>query len=115
MVQGVVTAANPFPPGAGATQLRLVAAAHEFEAQMMKELLGPLEQDGQGLEGSDGENGSNGVLGEFATEALAQSLSQHGGLGIAHRILHELLPRGAGERPDLVGRKPETSMASLNR
>jgi Rod binding domain-containing protein len=74
-------------------QPRLVRAAHEFEAQMMKELLKPMtgndaltgEEDGPG-----GDSGSNGALGEFASEALAQALSQHGGFGMADRIVHDL-------------------------
>ena len=70
---------SPAPP-------RLVRAAHEFEAQMMKELLRPLAQhdeDGYGT-------GSGGALSEFAGEALGQSLSRAGGFGIGNRILASL-------------------------
>ncbi|MGA9585400.1 MAG: hypothetical protein WBQ95_08745 [Terracidiphilus sp.] len=66
---------------------RLVRAAHEFEAQLMKELLKPMT-NGATLDGDD--QGSGGVLADFATEALGQALSQHGGLGIATNILHSL-------------------------
>jgi Rod binding domain-containing protein len=66
---------------------RLVQAAHEFEAQMMKELLKPLSEStsliGEGEEGS-----SMDALGTFASEALGNALSQQGGLGIADSILH---------------------------
>ena len=70
-------------------QPRLVNAAHEFEAQMMKELLKPMTAS-DGLTGSeDGsdDSGSTGALGEFASEALGRALSDKGGLGIANRIL----------------------------
>jgi Rod binding domain-containing protein len=65
---------------------RLATAAHEFEAQMMKELLRPLTQHDEG--GDD--TGSGGALSEFAGEALGQSLSRAGGFGIGNRILKTL-------------------------
>lgn len=70
-------------------QPRLVRAAHEFEAQMMKELLKPLEQS-SGLAGDDEDAGSAGALGEFATESLAQAMSQQGGMGIANRLIQSM-------------------------
>jgi Rod binding domain-containing protein len=77
-----------------APQPRLVRAAHEFEGQMMKELLKPVT-DGDALTGAeDGDSGSGagseGALGEFASEALGQALSQRGGLGIASKIVQDL-------------------------
>jgi Rod binding domain-containing protein len=76
---------------------RLVHAAHEFEGQMMKELLKPMT-NGDALTGTDEEEdagaGSSGALGEFASEALGQSLSERGGLGIANRIIQELSHTG---------------------
>jgi Rod binding domain-containing protein len=70
---------------------RLVRAAHEFEGQMMKELLKPLTED-DSLTGDDDDSvsGSGGALGEFAAEALGRALSDRGGLGIANRIVGEL-------------------------
>ena len=84
--------------GSGATatpQPRLVHAAHEFEAQMMKELLKPMTS-GNGLDGEDSDtaSGSSGALGQFATEALAQGISQQGGFGVAKSIIHELSQSG---------------------
>ena len=76
-------------------QPRLVRAAHEFEAQMMKELLKPMTgrrrayRRGRTIGRSWG---SNGALGEFASEALGQALSQHGGFGMADRIVHGSFP-----------------------
>ena len=76
-----------------APQPRLVRAAHEFEAQMMKELMKPLNR-GSSLTGSDEdddrESGSGGALGEFASEALGRALSEGGGFGIADRIVKQL-------------------------
>jgi Rod binding domain-containing protein len=76
-------------------QPRLVRAAHEFEAQMMEELLKPLT----GTSGLDGEEddsatGSGGALGQFASEALGRGLSEQGGFGIANSIVRELTPSG---------------------
>ena len=72
---------------------RLVKAAHEFEGQMMQELLKPMTK-GDALTGTDQDEdsgaGSGGALSEFASEALGQSLSQRGGLGIANQIIKEL-------------------------
>ncbi len=78
---------------ANVRQQRLVRASHEFEAQMMKELLKPMTA-GDGLKGDEDQGGSGGVLGEFATEALGRSLSDLGGLGIANSILHSLSHSG---------------------
>ena len=64
----------------------LVRAAHEFEAQMMKELIRPITGCDQGCN----EAGSGGPLSEFAGEALGQALSRAGGFGIADRILASL-------------------------
>jgi Rod binding domain-containing protein len=76
---------------------RLVKAAHEFEGQMMKELLTPLTAGNslEGLEdGDEDDAGSGGALGEFASEALGQALSESGGFGVAERIIRELSHSG---------------------
>lgn len=80
-----------------ARQHKLTQAAHEFEAQMMKELLKPLQEMGElgGEDGGlDGGAGAEGALGEFAQEALGQALSRSGGFGIADRLLHTLSASG---------------------
>ncbi len=72
---------------------RLVRAAQEFEAQMMKELLKPMTgQDALTGEETEagGDAGATGALGEFASEALGQAISRHGGFGIADRIVQDL-------------------------
>jgi len=83
--------------GSATPQPRLVKAAHEFEAQMMKELMKPLS-DGGSLTGADADGddaeGSGGALGEFAQEALGRALSEHGGFGIATSIVKQLSHAG---------------------
>ena len=83
--------------GSATPQPRLVKAAHEFEAQMMKELMKPLS-DGASLTGADADGddaeGSGGALGEFAQEALGRALSEHGGFGIATSIVKQLSHAG---------------------
>lgn len=72
-------------------QPRLVKAAHEFEAQMMKELLKPMTgTDALTGEQESSSEGSGGALGEFASEALGRALSEQGGFGIAHGIVKQL-------------------------
>jgi len=68
---------------------KLVSAAHEFEAAMMKELMAPLEP-GHDLLGGEDEEGSSSAISSFAGEALGKAISEHGGLGIAKSILHQL-------------------------
>lgn len=93
-------AATTTAAGTGAStapQPRLVKAAHEFEAQMMKELMKPLNQ-GTSLTGADADgdddSGSGGALGEFAAEALGRALSEQEGFGIASSIVKQLSHAG---------------------
>lgn len=83
-------------------QPRLVKAAHEFEAAMMKELMAPLEPGHDPL-GGEAEDGSSSALGSFAGEALGKAISEHGGFGIAKSIIHQLTGNHSGN--SLVPRK----------
>lgn len=93
---------------------KLVNAAHEFEASMMKELLAPLNSE-HDLLGSDGDDeGSSSALTSFAGEALGKAISEHGGLGIATSILHQLASRSnqSGNAPvpsNLIGTTTKSS------
>lgn len=78
---------------AQAPQPRLLRAAHEFEAAMMKELMVPLSSSDDSLGGGDDE-GSSSALNSFAQEALGNALSEHGGFGIAKSIIRELSAQG---------------------
>ncbi len=98
MQVGLISETAVTGQGGDARQPRLVRAAHEFEGQMMKELLKPMT-GGDALTGaedgdSDSGAGSEGALGEFASEALGQALSQRGGFGIADKIVKELSHSG---------------------
>jgi Rod binding domain-containing protein len=85
-------AAQVQAPGTN-SQPRLIRAAHEFEGQMLKELLKPLTA-GDGLTGDESEDCSKGILGEFSSEALGKALSEQGGFGIADRILSDFSRSG---------------------
>ena len=61
----------------------------------MQELLGPLTKQMEGMDGmtedEDSEDGgSNQALTSFASEALGEALSLHGGFGIADSVLKKL-------------------------
>lgn len=75
-------------------QPRLAHAAHEFEAQMMKELIRPMMRLGE----DDDSSGSGGALTDFAGEALGQSLSRAGGFRIADTIMAALSQNETGHR-----------------
>lgn len=83
---GAVRAPSDF---ATVPQPRLVQAAHEFEAQMMKELLKPMVS-GSSPDGNEEDPESCGPMADFATETLGQALSRQGGLGIANTIIRSL-------------------------
>jgi Rod binding domain-containing protein len=86
-------------------QPRLVHAAHEFEAQMMQEILKPMTS-GNGLDGEDGSaSGSGSSLAGFASEAFGRALSERGGFGIADGIVREL---------SHSGNSPKTAQATEN-
>jgi peptidoglycan hydrolase FlgJ len=70
---------------------RLKAAAHEFEASLMKEFLKPLEHDSLFRDDKSGdpddEEGSADALMSFGSQAMATAISERGGFGIATMIL----------------------------
>ena len=106
-IAAAVASASAEPAESAAPQPRLVRAAREFEAQMMKELLKPMtgsDTVSGDEEGSEGNWGSNGALGEFASEALGQALSQHGGFGMADKIVHDLSHSETGKDTGKVTR-----------
>jgi Rod binding domain-containing protein len=95
VILGIGTAGATNPGGTTTPPPKLVRAAHEFEGQMMKELLKPMTADDSltGEEDNPG-SGSSGALGEFASEALGKALSERGGFGIANQIVKELSHSG---------------------
>lgn len=111
-LSGMYAMAGQHEVGDNLLSPRLVRAAHEFEGQMMKELLKPLTSDDLvtgSSDDSEGGAGSGGALGEFASESLGQALSLRGGFGIADRIIHSL-SRSSNHSPDpSVTRKPHAN------
>lgn len=80
---------------------RLKSAAHEFEANMMQEFLKPLQHDSLFSEdsgnGGDDSSGSAGALMSFGSEAMAKAISEHGGFGIAQKILDHFKATGGAD------------------
>jgi Rod binding domain-containing protein len=87
-----ITAMNAASTGEKIPQPRLVQAAREFEAQMMKELLKPMTSSGLLSDKEDA--GSGEAMVSFASEALGKAVSAQGGFGIANRILADLSRSG---------------------
>lgn len=89
--------ADPSTGGAGqggATPKQIHAAAQQFEAIILRQLLEPaMEPLMSGLGG--GESGGGGVYGYMATDVMANSLSQGGGLGISKILEKQLTPKGS--------------------
>ena len=84
----------------------------------MKELLKPMT-GGDALTGtedgdSDSGAGSEGALGEFASEALGQALSQRGGFGIADKIVKRTLTLRSPARGREGNRKPARQYCDEN-
>jgi flagellar protein FlgJ len=79
---------------------RLESAAHEFEASLMQEFLKPLQHDSlfadEDSKGDDDTSGSAGTLMSYGAEAMAKSISEHGGFGIARKILDHFKETGGG-------------------
>ena len=78
---------------------RLKPAAHEFEACLMKEFLKPLQRDPLFGDGTASSEGSDNALMSFGTQALAQAISERGGLGIATKIIQQLEGKAGGAGP----------------
>jgi hypothetical protein len=123
MQQHLEPVRNPMQPLAGpagghaaAIQPKLVKAAHEFEAQLMKELMKPLTSGGAPGDDEDDDDdkgsglGSAGALGEYASESLAMALSQQGGFGIADKIIKQLSHRDLSHE----GNETEAARAAGN-
>jgi peptidoglycan hydrolase FlgJ len=79
--------------GGSTVSPRLLHAAQEFEAQMMKELMKPMTSEGS-LPGDETDSGASGAMGEFASEALAQAISRQGGFGVAKCIVQRISQSG---------------------
>jgi Rod binding domain-containing protein len=70
---------------------KLVAAAQEFEALLMQELLKPMRagQSSWGDEENDNDSAAD-TISSFGTEAVAKAMSKGGGLRIARQITRQI-------------------------
>lgn len=86
---------------------KLEHAAHQFEASMLTELLKPLQERSEfsDKDQDDDDESSAGSMREYGVEAMAQSLSEHGGLGIAKMVLAKLGPVEAAREHSEDGSK----------
>ena len=88
---GAAASAQPSPQ-------QIQAAAKQFEAIILRQLLtpaiDPLMSHGLGGNTPAGASGG-GVYGYLVTDVLANSLSQGGGLGLARMLEKQLTPKGA--------------------
>jgi Rod binding domain-containing protein len=107
----LVATRSSLTPMQSIPQPRLVKAAHEFEAQLMKEILKPLTAGG-GLTGSDDDSGSTGALGDYAGESLGRALSEQGGFGIADSIIAQVSQSGNRPAPAPVIGNPHADTAA---
>jgi Rod binding domain-containing protein len=84
--------ASPGLQGSGAAvDPRLRPAAREFEASMMKELLEPMQHDAL-FSDEDGTASDGGMdtLASLRSQSLAEAIANHGGFGIANRVLEQI-------------------------
>ena len=92
---GAGTASSSAQPSAKQIQ----AAARQFEAIILRQLLTPaiepLMSHGLGGNSPGSGSGGGGVYGYLVTDVLANSLSQGGGLGLARMLEKQLTPKGA--------------------
>jgi flagellar protein FlgJ len=77
---------------------KLESAAHEFEASLMQEFLKPLQHDSlfadEDSKGDDDTSGSAGTLMSYGAGVMAKAISEHGGFGIAKKILEHFKTTG---------------------
>lgn len=73
-------------------QAKLVDAAQQFEGMMLQEMLKPMRggQDSWGGDVKSDEDSASDTISSFGTEALAKSISQKGGFGIAKKVISQV-------------------------
>jgi peptidoglycan hydrolase FlgJ len=71
---------------------KLVDAAHQFEGMMLQEMLKPMQggQDSWGGDVKSDEDSASDTISSFGSEALAKSISQKGGFGIAKKVISQV-------------------------
>jgi len=69
---------------------RIWRAARQFEALLLTNLLGPLERSFSGIAGGEQMSGSHAYQ-SLGMQAIATTLANHGGIGIASMIARSLM------------------------
>ncbi|MBK8475533.1 MAG: rod-binding protein [Opitutaceae bacterium] len=84
----------------GGKRPNAAAAAEQFEAILVRQLLGDaLKPMLGGTAGGESEAPGSDVYQYFVTDVIAQSVAQGGGLGIAKMLVPQLTPKGAAPDP----------------
>jgi flagellar protein FlgJ len=87
------------PASAQPTPTQVKAAAQQFEAIILRQLLTPaiepLMSHGLGGDNKQNAGGGGGIYGYMVTDVLATSLSKGGGLGLSRMLEKQLTPKGA--------------------
>ena len=93
------TGAGAAPASARPTPTQIKAAAQQFEAIILRQLLtpaiDPLMSHGLGGDSKQNGGGGGGIYGYLVTDVLATSLSKGGGLGLSRMLEKQLTPKGA--------------------
>jgi flagellar protein FlgJ len=69
---------------------KLEDGAHQFEAMMLQQMLKPLKFNSAPGEGTDDSEGEGSALQGYGTEALAKSIANAGGFGLAKQIIRQV-------------------------
>ena len=90
--------AGAAPASAQPTPRQVQAAAQQFEAIILRQLLtpaiDPLMSHGLGGDSKQNGGGGGGIYGYLVTDVLATSLSKGGGLGLSRILEKQLTPKG---------------------
>lgn len=92
---------------AAAVPPKLLHAAQQFEALLLNDLLGPVEKAFSSIPGKQDETGSDNYQ-YLATQALAAHIAAGGGIGIAAKIVHNLM-----QRMEIKAQSAETAGAKV--
>jgi flagellar protein FlgJ len=91
--------AGAAPASAQPTPRQVQAAAQQFEAIILRQLLtpaiDPLMSHGLGGDSKQNGGGGGGIYGYLVTDVLATSLSKGGGLGLSRMLEKQFAPKGA--------------------
>jgi len=93
------TGTGAAPASAQPSSKQIHAAAQQFEAIILRQLLtpaiDPLMSHGLGGDSKQNGGGGGGIYGYLVTDVLATSLSKGGGLGLSRMLEKQLTPKGA--------------------